>query len=72
MLDGFPFLDKIGKDRKIMEAKLIFKSSELSAETLRVVLASAQEWGCSPGQAAARLVEELECAFHEAEGGQES
>jgi len=56
-------LDKIGKDRKIMEAKLIFNSSELSAEALRVVLASAQDWGCSPGQAAARLVEELEGAL---------
>jgi hypothetical protein len=58
-LQCFPVSVIIGKDRN-MKAEIVINMGALSTESMRVVLAAAEAWGCSPGAAAVRLIEELD------------
>ncbi len=42
-----------------MSATIEFNSTELPERVLRLVLAAAEQWKCTPGEAAARLLDQL-------------
>ncbi len=42
-----------------MKTTLEFDPKKYSARTLMLILAKVQEWGCSPAEAVARLLDEL-------------
>lgn len=42
-----------------MSANIHFESENYSEQALRLILAKAQEWNCTPSEAVARLLDQL-------------
>lgn len=57
-----------------MTATLEFDPTQFSKEVLRLILASAQQWQCTPQEALCRLLDKLACrsGFKPSKNGSES